>query len=32
MVESALYAELLNGHQPDLDLAEQALRALLPPA
>jgi hypothetical protein len=31
IVESALYAELLTGQQPDLDLTEQALRALLTP-
>ncbi|SCL60778.1 hypothetical protein GA0070617_4471 [Micromonospora yangpuensis] len=32
IVESALYAELLAGQQPDFDLAEQALWALLTPA
>ncbi|MDG4772263.1 QsdR family transcriptional regulator [Solwaraspora sp. WMMD792] len=29
IVESAIYAELLAGRQPDLDLTEQALRSLL---
>nr|MDT0659164.1 QsdR family transcriptional regulator [Micromonospora sp. DSM 115978] len=31
IVESAIYAEMLSGQPPDMDLAERALRALLAP-